>query len=198
MRDCKYQYGCVCTCPNLDVYLYSYAYLSKYKLPVVKKKSFEILDNNSWSTLSYIKFHTKYDIKFILDHINMIYGHDICEENIKRLDSYDLPVENRVAMPYHTEEEVEKCLAEHCFYIYGVGMYGFKTYWRFAKNNSRFLGFVISDDRESEKELFGYPVLHYSEIKFDTNIKIILGLGPENTMDVLKKIRDIENIIRIF
>ena len=196
----KYSYGCFSGCPNLDVYVYSFSYISNYDFPVIKKKTFEDFDKygaNAWSTLNYVKYNTDYNIDLILDNINRIYGHNILKADIKG-DKFP-PKEQKIPLPIVSDEELESSIKDRRFYIYGPGMYGYKTYWRYALNNPLFKGFVISDGREMlNKELFGFPIIYYSDLELDEEERVVVGLGPEYTKELMPLIEKDNRFIRIF
>lgn len=186
---------------NIDVYDYSFAAISKYNLPIVKKKAFANIEkdrDNILCTLSYIKYHTNYDVNMILRCIYRKYNVCIEEEEIKELSYYKVPNEKAFPSSACTECQVEEFIGKDSFYIYGTGIYGHKTYWRFAKENIKFKGFIVSDNQNTNDELFGYPVFHFSDVKDIYSTKVILGVGVENTEQILGNFQDISLVMKIF
>lgn len=188
---------------KLDVYRSSYECLVESNLPIIKKKAFSEFDNyadNVWYTLSYIKYKTKYDVKLILDSIRRIYGIGISEEDIRPIDGdMQLPKAEKVPVPLFTEAEIEQFIGEDKFYIYGAGLFACKTYWRFAKENDNFLGFIVSDgEKRSYTQLYGKNIYRFSKVKDIYDRKVILGVGKENALEIVKKFQNTENVLRMF
>lgn len=188
---------------NYDVYRYSYAYLKNYRLPVVKKKAFskpeEDIDN-IWCTLSYIKYATDYDVNLVLDCVRRIYGLNICYEEIRTEEHYRYPGIVEVPLPMNDDEQIEAFLLKGDFYIYGTGMYASKAFWRFARNNPRFQGFIVSEGEREEMsdKRFGYPVYVHTEFEDICSVRILLGVGREHVSEIMRNFRNTLNILRIF
>ena len=187
---------------NLDIYYSTYVCITKYNLPIVKKKGFaetEKYIDNIKSTLSYIKYETEYDVNLILDSVRRVYGVDIQPEDIQPIDGVPLVELVHAPKPLVTEADVEWFIGEDKFYIYGAGVYAFKTYWRFAKENDNFLGFIISDGEKSNRiKLFNKKIYRFSEIKDIYEKKVILGVGKENAQEILKRFQHTEKVPRLF
>lgn len=200
-RGMKYaMYARECNC---DVYRYSYAYLKEHRLPIVKKKTFSKPEedfDNIWCTLSFVKYETAYDVNLILNSIRRVYRLDIKYDEIQTIDRYRLPDAVEVPSQQNDEEQIEQFLSEGDFYIYGAGMYASKAYWRFARDSQRFLGFIVSDGRrEGGRELlFGYPVFEWKEVKNIPGKRILLGIGKDYSLEIVKTIKDTSNLLRIF
>lgn len=187
---------------NYDVYKDSYAYLKDYQLPIVKKRAFSKKEenfNNIWCTLSYVKYETEYDVKFILNCIQRIYGLRIKKEEIQTIDHYIKPDVVNVPIPLISNEQIERFSLENNFYIYGIGMYACKAYWRFAKDNQNFKGFIISDKMSVQRTtLYGYPVFRFSEIENIYSQKILLSVVKKHAIEILQNFEDTSNVLRIF
>jgi len=187
---------------NYDVYRYSFTYIKDYRLPIVKKKTFSNCDEdweNIWCTLSYIKNNTAYDVSLILSCIRRIYGLDIKEKDIRGMEEYPCPKAVEVPTPVNNDGEIERFIAGNEFYIYGTGMYACKTYWRFARDNHLFMGFIVSDNKRGpEKTLYGKPVYEFSEIADIYNKKIVLGVGDVFAEEIIGRFHKTDNVLRIF
>lgn len=187
---------------NIDIYRLGYFALSEYNVPIVKKKSFASFENdkdNILCTLSYVKYCTDYDVNYILKCINRKYGLFVKEEEVKELHNYKIPNKYEFPIALNSEKEIEKMLGKNEFYIYGTGIYAHKTYWRFGRENNKFKGFIISDNQSIDKmELFDCPIYKFSDVKDIYDTKVILGVGVENTLDIMKNFIDLSNVIRIF
>lgn len=187
---------------NYDVYRYSFIYIKDYRLPIVKKKTFSNCDedwDNIWCTLSYIKYETDYDVNLVLSCIRRLYKLDIEEKNIKTIEEYPCPQMVEVPTPVNNDNEIERFIADDEFYIYGTGMYACKTYWRFAKDNNMFKGFIVSDNkRGSETCLYNKPIYEFSEIEDIFDKKIVLGVGDVFAEEIISKFHKTDNVLRIF
>ena len=200
IRTCGYSYGYFCKSPNLDLYESSYLYISKYRFPLIKKKIFQKLSESSldaWNTLAFVNDSTDYNLEFIINNVKRIYGHDIKVEDIKLCDQE--VEEKKLAVAIISDEDLEAEIKDRGFYIYGTGMFGYKSYWRFGLNNPLFKGFVISDGRDvGSGELFGLPVMHFSDLQLKEDERVIVGLGPEFTKELMPLIEKDKRFIRIF
>ncbi|SFT57659.1 Glycosyl transferase family 2 [Selenomonas sp. GACV-9] len=73
-------------------------------------------------------------------------------------------------------------------YIYGTGIYGRRTAEYLEKNKIKIDGFVVSDyEHKKIIENINYPVYVIDQINTDANI--LLGLGIENTITVIERLR---------
>lgn len=187
---------------NYDLYKYSYAYLKEFQFPLVKKKVFSFMDcaiDNAMCTLGYIKYYTNYDLKLVLKSIRRIYGIELRAEDINAPQCYDKPKKSTLHIPIRTSAEIENFIAEDEFYIYGTGAYACRTYWRYAKDNNKFRGFIISDgQKQLKKELFGHPIKSYSVIRNMELPKILLGVSAENAEVIILQFEDTSKVLRIF
>lgn len=201
-RECHMTYKIYAQERKYDVYKSSYIFLSECKLPIVKKKTFEDVDNygkNVWCTLSYIKYNTDYDIDMVLKCIKRIYGINIHKEEIQKINKYRCPVPVSVMNPVSTELQVEEFIVDSKFYIYGGGAIAHKVYWRFARCNKNLIGFIISDNqRVIQTEIFGNPIYHFSDIDNIYDYKVILGVDNQYVSEIMNNFEDTSNVLRIF
>lgn len=201
-REHKMKYDIYAQEGRFDVYRSSFAYLSRYHLPIIKKKVFSNIkddEKNILCTLSYIKYHTSYDVKFILESIKRKYDITISENEIKQLNEYEVPDDEAILLPAVNDLQIEEFIGKDKFYIYGAGMYAYKTYWRFAKNNSKFQGFIVSDNQNIQnREIFDYPVCYFSEVNDIYSYKVILGVNNEYASQIMEENTDRTNMLRIF
>lgn len=187
---------------NYDVYNCSFKYLSELNLPIVKKKTFSDIHNekdNTLYTLKYIKENTDYDINLFLTSIRRCYSLKISSDQIDNINYNKEPIITKIPFPISSDEEIEKFCGEGKFYIYGAGMFASKTFWRYAKENENFLGFIVSNGRRDiEDTMFGKTIYELEEIKNVEQQRIVLGIGPEYSEDVYALFLNKENIMRIF
>ena len=120
--------------------------------------------------------------------------------SVKTIENYLIPLEKGIAKNKNTDASISYETSKYKFYIYGIGMVGCKAYWRYAKENSNFIGFVVSDDKNIPRDkLFGKSIFHLKEIlPLLENCKVLLGLGPEFTPEILDKFKDKTKVIRIY
>ncbi len=202
-RQSGMKYAMYSTECDYDVYRYSYEYLKKHRLPIIKKKTFSKPEedfDNIWCTLSFVKYQTDYDVNLILNSIRRVYGLDIQYDEICTIDRYKLPEAVEVPSPQNDDERIEQFLSKGDFYIYGAGMYASKAYWRFARGSQTFLGFIVSDGKRKSGQgiLFGYPVFEWAEVKNIPEKRILLGMAKDCSLEVIKDIKSTSDILRIF
>lgn len=188
---------------NVHIYRSTYLCLTKYNLPIMKKKAFSVFDeiaDDIMCTLGHIKYETEYDVNLILESVRRIYGVNILLEEIPPIDNAtsSLKVVD-VPIPLVTEEEVERFIGEDKFYIYGAGMYAHKTFWRFAKGNDHFQGFIVSDgEKDNATHLFNKAIYPFSQVKDIYDSKVILGVVKENAQEIIKKFEKTDNVLRLY
>lgn len=201
-RKCNMRYDIYAREGQLDVYYSSFVYVSEYQLPVIKKKAFSHIDEaleNVLCTLGYVMYDTDYDVSLILDSIQRNYGIEIDKEEIKSPKEYGTPQEVMTPQPIVKDQQIEEFIGQNEFYIYGTGIYAYKTYWRFARNSTKLKGFIVSDDQSmTENRLFGYSVYHFSDVKDIYTYKVLLGVDNKNSEQIIKKFADRTNVLRIF
>lgn len=201
-REHKMKYDIYAREGQLDVYYSSFAYVSEYQLPVIKKKVFSHIDEaleNVLCTLGYVMYDTDYDVSLILDSIRRNYGIEIDEKDIKSPKEYVTPQGVMTPQPIVNDRQIEEFIGQNEFYIYGTGMYACKTYWRFARNSANLRGFIISDGQTIvNPRLFGYFVYHFSDVKDIYSYKVIMGVDKKNFEQIIKKFTNTINVLRIF
>jgi hypothetical protein len=195
-------YDCYAERSHINIYSSSYMCLKAYGLPILKKKTFSNLRenwDNIWCTLSYIKYETNYDVEMILDYVRNHYGLHIRWENIERIEAYTIPEAVTYPRAVNGEAEIEAFVSDSAFYIYGAGVNGSKCYWRFARENPNFKGFIVSDGMgEMERELYGHPVLEFSEAGVMQSEKILLAVEKQYADEIVKTIKNKFDLMRIF
>ena len=184
-----------------DTYACSYENLCNNNFQFVKKKTFinyEKEKDNVWSTLSYIKYKTSYDIDLVLESISRKYGLEIKREDILDLDYYKKPRRIRIMTSIVSEKDIENFIASDDFYIYGAGMCAYKVYWRFAREKNQCKGFIVSDGKREKRQLFGLPIYEFSEIDDISEQKVVLGLSDKFSKDVYSLFDNKENVMKIY
>ncbi len=74
-------------------------------------------------------------------------------------------------------------------YIYGAGVKARRYADIFEKNSISFVGFIVTELKENEKELKGHKVYEISQIKNSSNIGIVLALNEKNKNEVIPILR---------
>lgn len=205
VRQKGMRYDCYARRAHVNVYSSSYLCMKEYGLPIVKKKVFSDLKENSdnvWCTLSYIKYETDYDVGLILDYLYHACKITVQEQEIKRPGAYGIPVPKSYPRAVNGEKQIEEFLYGSTFYIYGAGDNGSKAYWRFAREMSGFLGFLVSDGMtESEHMLYGYPVRQVSQSGFIPSDKILVATEKQYADEIMKSLHNViirSQALRIF
>ena len=184
---------------DMCIYRNSFFYLNSHNLPIVKKKSFSNINediDNIYLSLNYIKNKTNYDVNLILSCIKRIYKIDINIEEIDNLHGVSKPEKVYAPRAVHSDLEIEDFCKKSEFYIYGAGMYAAKAFWRYGKENERFKGFIVSDGKRRENELFDKRIYEYSEISGGR--RILLGLGPQFALEIYDLLSCDNEVFRIF
>ncbi len=199
---CGYEFGSYTYTENYNVYLNGDRCLEEHQLPILKKKCFSsqyYSREPMTRALHYIQKNFDYNIKHILTNINRLYGITICMEDIfnctystnkspkKKIPN--LIVDERVLLNFIQQfSEI---------YIYGTGIIARKIWYLFHMYMPHLKGFLVSKGKEISKgNLYGYPILYYEDIKQDS--AIILGLGFENTKEVITTLRPEDRILALW
>lgn len=202
IKKCNMKYDIYAKESRFDVYYSSFIYLSRYQLPIIKKKAFLHMEEaleNVLCTLGYVMNDTDYDVNLILKSIKRIYGIEIEAEKISSSKEYELSQAVRIPLPLVNERQIEEFIGENEFYIYGTGAYAGRTYWHFARNKTNLKGFIVSDGQTVTKsQWFEYPIYHFSDIKDICAHKVLLGVNKENAEQIIKRFADKTNVLRIF
>lgn len=150
-----------------SIYAAPYICVTKYKLPIIKIKSFidGCCDRNELTkTIRYLSYNKLYD-ENIIEKIPMRTG---------TVES--APMKHIVETVVNEEELLEFAKSE--FYIFGAGFIAKELYYTYFKNNRYFRGFVVS-----KKEIDDGCYL-INEIPPDANI--ILGVNYEIQKEIIE------------
>lgn len=198
LRRKGYSFDTYTNCRNLRVYDFPDVCMEEYGLPIVKKKAFENQTNmeNQTQSLKYILGNYHYDIQMILEEIERLYDTSYSVEEIQNFQQkkMDFVKKEGASIILDVETLTEFLEMNREIYIYGTGIFARKVYWECKRINiTNFKGFVVSNIRETEKELYGYPVNQYRDIR--QNISVILGLDVKNTKAVLLSIKENDKVL---
>lgn len=157
-------------------------------LPILKRKFFTKFEENKKNILRALYFvasRSDYDISFILEKIVRIQGKS------------ELRYINGITSV--SSEELEECIKDKEFYIYGTGSMAQLIYKSCCGDKTLFLGFIVSDEFYTNQisHFCSYPVYKLSQIK-DKSVIIIVGLNKENTLQVIPKLFHFPNAINLW
>lgn len=169
----------------------------KYRVPVVKKKAFDVdrLHNQQQLMIlcNYIKNKTEYPLELISRYVGDKYSCYLQMED--GCGQFDFREDNTKIVRYdYGREELLKYIHNHTsIYIYGAGFIAGNLWYRFKYSIQSFGGFIQSDEYYQEgMKYFGERVYPVSDLKENSNI--ILALNEKNSSEVLEKIKGRHNI----
>lgn len=202
LKNSGYSFGCYSYTENYDVYFNGDRCIEEYGLPILKRKAFspryfsrEVIIR----ALFYIQKNFHYDFQHILKDVNRVYGIDLDVKEI--LNSGCLmkkSIEKRIPNLIVDEDIMLDFIQKYPeIYIYGSGVIAKKIWYLFNENFIKFAGFIVSDDQLiKEKTIYGYPVIHYKNVR--SGIGIILGLGHENSKIVFPELKKEDMVLRLW
>lgn len=179
----------------LDIYQSGIPCIEKYGLPIIKRKAFAERYSSTkkrQDMIEYLRTTTNYNVELILD--DMLTGTD-GEKTPIAVES-DIMEEVFCVSPRMGYEEIEMWIGESEFYIYGDGMIGRQLYSVFCVDDSKFLGFVVSDGKRQKSKILGQSVYEYNEI--DCNAKIIVGIGYKYINEIKCSMGERDNILYLW
>lgn len=197
----EYKYSAYTQINTCNIYRNPDIFIKKYKLPILKKRSFSPSDfdeNSLMGALNYISLKFDYKLSLILNNACRLYDISIdvdkIENSIYTIDEKAEKQPNKCIV----DDEILKFINKYEeVYIYGTGFYAKKIWYLYHNYIKKFKGFIISDDQVDEnRELFDYPVIHYNEVKGGR--AIILGIKYDNSKVVIPNLKTEDNILFIW
>lgn len=159
-----------------DVYTNPYDCVSKYGLPIIKRKCWDSKECNPvnlLATIDYIKanFNYNYSLPELTDEKS---------NNVKP---------RTLAKSLLSEDELIAWANEGDFYIFGAGKIAQIIYYTYFSNNKNFKGFTVTD---TSKQFL--PTVSYRELSKDA--RVLIGVAQEHQEEIynmlpnsMKKIR---------
>lgn len=177
----------------IDIYQYPDVAIEEYGLPILKKRSFASSYNNSrrWRRIEKsIQCICDYDIDMIKDVIQNEYG--FCFENVEESDEEvkmvpSLISEKKIVDFFQNNSEI---------YLYGAGFWGrviASIYW----DEIDIKGFIVSDGRKAQQQVYGIPVFELSEIT-NKEASIIVALNKEHSKQVVENLSAYKNVLMLW
>lgn len=196
-----YKYNAYTHIDTCNLYRNPDVCVKKYKLPILKKRSFAFNDINGKSlmiALHYIQLEWNYELSFIIENAYRLYDVFIDKNEI---ESGTYIVNEKV------EKSLPKCILDkeilrfiHNYdeiYIYGTGFFARKIWYLYHDYMRNFKGFIISDDQtDGRNDLFDYPVTHYHDVKAGS--ALMLGMGCNNSKMVFPNLKAEDNVLLIW
>lgn len=194
------KYDCYSNLHNLNIYNSASECVVKYGFPILKRRIGEkecFIKNDVIKILNYIKKYTNYDIKMIVDDMMDEYGVHIDIDDIggivynKKNEKSNVPI-----LPAkYSYYDIKKIIEDKKFYIMGAGIMGVITWQLFARNNKKFLGFVVSDGQKISDDTFlGSKICHYSDISLDSTY-LLVAMQLKHSVDVRKTLGESKYIL---
>lgn len=167
--DKGYSYSGLCDIDNIDFYKEPDTLLILKKYPIIKRKTAisNICDLNKLiNCLSYLKANNYYDVNLIIKDLDRNYNLKIDVDSIsKQINISNNKLIHFYSSKVSSDEINQFILSSDNLYIYGAGIIGCRLYECFAKNNCKFKGFIVSDDKMCNRKEFMFQRLyHFSEI----------------------------------
>ena len=200
VRIKKRKYAVYTKPQSYSIYDSAVYHLRENGLPIIKKKCFDVSKysiNDILCSLKFIKKKSDYDIDLIISSVKRLYGLCISYDDIDKSRDDKLSLKKEVLYPLNSIEDIEEFINNDFFYIYGAGMFGCQLYWRIGLNNSRFLGFIVSDPKDAGGMKYGYKIKCVTDVK-DLDRKIIIATNPKTADEIEAKFSNKENLMRIY
>lgn len=192
--DRGYQFNIFTNTENYDIYKNANICIKNYRLPILKKKTFQSnffnLEQQKY-ILNYLIQTTKYDINHILLNAKREYSFDTnLINNVNKKNSEGEKIINKIPISSVTSYELINFIKSYEeIYIYGTGIVARKIWVVYYKYMKHFKGFFISKSQKMLfKSLYGFPVKYYNCTSSQSTNAIIIGLNPENSINIKKNL----------
>lgn len=198
-RTCKYSYLAYTDIRNINIYEDPYHAMILGGLPLCKRRAVRQNYNRSsiLAILSHVKYHTPYDVCLIIDDLRESFQILIREEELR--DSMR-PNSEKIRYWYYTDVtslEIASFIAiSNRLYIWGAGVVGGRIYWRYARGNPKFQGFLVTKPMQ-EATFLGQSIYCYDACNLK-GCHIIIGLNQKNTEEVRKLLGNRRNTLYLF
>lgn len=185
VNECGCSYSCYSDLNSERIYEGCSLLIRNMNFLILKTKAAcpQYFDRNKIiNSLSYIKQNYDYSYELILNNIQEKYGEfiDIAEVNKiskqkKWLD--ESPSKKIFSLKYGLNALINYINIYDEYYIYGVGAVSSHVYWKVARGDSRFRGFIISNDQINKSDtFFGWPIYRWSQIKDHKTYGIVIAM----------------------
>lgn len=195
-----YDYGTYTNTELFSAYQNAHICIEKYRLPILKKKSFsqDYFDlETQIYTLQYIHKNTKYDIQHILKNAERQYNFSMSVDEVLNYKCKVTKTSGKISKVKYSEEELLALVEGKDFYIYGAGVIARELVQLYFLTEKGLKGFVISDNQTIEDQsLFGLPVKYYHEIPPD--VMIIIGVSDKLSAVVEEGIDSSHQVISLW
>jgi len=187
---------------NLNIYVNGDIAIERYHLPILKKKVFESRyydSENVNNALQYIHTHTCYDIDYILNNANRVYGFSGIHHGIR--NTYLVKKEEvKFSQSSITEADIIKFIKSHDnIYIYGAGIVAKRLWYSYKQYFVNCKGFVISNSQE-KKELYigGLPIFYWKELSNMQHNAVLVALIDFEIDEIMRNITTCESSLYLF
>lgn len=175
--------------------------IENYNVPIIKKKIFDsefYHSENVYKVLAYVSKMQIYDCDLIYKNALRKYGWEKDERYLSKGDTLvsdeysTFPLERAVK---HVDDMLAFCHMwdKETIYIYGAGRVAAKIYAVLQNDIKHFGGFIVSAMYD-QQTLFGFPIVASEHLLLDDKC-IIVGLNPQNSDEVRKKIIETDRVM---
>lgn len=171
-----------------DIYINPSICIEQYGLPIMKKRSMDSIFYNSSDKLCALKYiynNTDYNLQWIIENAQRLYGFSKSIEEICMCDNKSHEQEYIVSNAVISEQELLEWVGDDPFYIYGAGNIAKRLYMVHLREKN-FLGFIVSDTKKkSSYRIFDHWV--YCKDEIDVSEKIVVGVAKKNYVKEIKE-----------
>lgn len=198
-RACQYSYLAYTDIHNINIYDDPYHAMILGGLPLCKRRAVRqnYNRNSILAILSHVKYHMPYDVCLMLDDLRESFQIVIREEDLR---GSMRPNSEKVRYWYYTDatplEIVSFIATSNRLYIWGAGVVGGRVYWRYARGNPKFQGFLVTKSMQ-EATFLRQPIYRYDTCNLK-GCHIIVGLNQENTEEVRRLLGNRPNTLYLF
>lgn len=196
---------------NVSVMLSPYEMISKYGLPLLKRKCMLMAGNREtsttddkarlnwiikdsrrtdlWAALHYIQEKFDYPLALILDDAKAEFGSEITNEEVASFDAVPEEPYDSAVSDYSLPDIGKILEGKSRYFIYGNGIFGARLYYKLVEHQRRFAGFVVSDgQQENEAVIEGEELYFWSDIReFADHPDVLIIVAMEkNTSDKVR------------
>lgn len=199
-RVCQYRYLSYTDIKNIHIYEDPYHAMVIGGMPLCKRRAIRQHYDRSTllAILSWIRMHSTYDIDLILEDLRENFQIYLRKDEVPAKTGMDC---SKIRFWYHTDAtpaEIAQFVAEaRQVYIWGAGIVGGRTYWRYMRSSPKFQGFLVTKPEEAGRQFLGQDVFHYEACNLE-NCHIIVGLNQEHTEEVRSLLGSRPNTLYLF
>ena len=192
LTRCGYQFGVFTDVHNYNIYSSADICIERYGLPILKRKAFEpggLEREGQLNILKYLVSKTDYNVNYILENIQRLYGIDIVLDDIIRIEYDEVKKGKKNIVSAIGSQGIINFLKKHeVIYIYGIGTFAKRIWFLYYRYMKYFNGFIISDNQKmTYKYWLGFPIEYYNNI--ESGAAIIVAMNIENSKKIKQNLK---------